>query len=88
MTVTAVKAPPVPPPPDVRETRSASTPPAELPARSSAARRPSTAPHTTTNQGLTLVHYSAQLEPFLTQKHTLNTPNTPYHCLNDPENNP
>ena len=27
-------------------------------------------------QGLTLVHYSAQLEPFLTQKHTLNTPNT------------
>ena len=28
-------------------------------------------------QGLTLVRYSAQLEPFLTQKHTLNTPNTP-----------
>jgi len=28
-------------------------------------------------QGLTLVHYSAQLEPFLLQKHTLNTPNTP-----------
>ena len=28
-------------------------------------------------QGLTLVHYSAQLEPFLTQKHTLNTPYTP-----------
>jgi hypothetical protein len=35
--------------------------------------------------GLTLVHYSAQLEPFLTQKHTLNTPNTPYHPLNTPE---
>ena len=28
-------------------------------------------------QGLTLVHYSAQLEPFLTRKHTLNTPATP-----------
>jgi len=28
-------------------------------------------------QGLTLVHYSAQLEPFLTQKHILNTRNTP-----------
>jgi hypothetical protein len=25
-------------------------------------------------QGLTLVHFSAQLEPFLTQKHNLNTP--------------
>jgi hypothetical protein len=29
------------------------------------------------NQGLTLVHHSAQLEPVLTQKHTLNTPNIP-----------
>ena len=28
-------------------------------------------------QGRTLVHYSAQLESFLTQKHILNTPNTP-----------
>jgi hypothetical protein len=38
-----------------------------------------------------LVHYSAQLEPFLTQKHTLNTPNTPYHPLSTPKhlrNNP
>ena len=32
--------------------------------------------------------YSAQLEPFLTQKHTLNTPNTPYHPLNSPETTP
>jgi len=30
------------------------------------------------------LHYSAQLEPFLTQKHTLNTPQTPYHPLNTP----
>ena len=29
------------------------------------------------SQGLTLVHYSAQLEPFLTQKHTRNTPSYP-----------
>jgi hypothetical protein len=28
----------------------------------------------TARQGLTLAHYSAQLEPFLTQKHTFNTP--------------
>jgi len=28
-------------------------------------------------QGLKLVHYSAQLEPFPTQKHTLNTPTIP-----------
>jgi hypothetical protein len=27
-------------------------------------------------QGLTLVHFSAQLEPILTQKHTKNTPYT------------
>jgi hypothetical protein len=40
------------------------------------------------NQGLTLVHHSAQLEPFLTQKHTLNTPNTPYHPLNTSETTP
>ncbi len=39
-------------------------------------------------QGLTLVHYSAQLEPFLTQKHTLNTRNTPYHSLDTPETTP
>ena len=35
--------------------------------------------------GVTLVHNSAQLEPFLTQKHTLSTPNTPYHPLNTPK---
>ena len=29
---------------------------------------------TTRTQWLTLVHFSAQPEPFLTQKHTLNTP--------------
>jgi len=39
-------------------------------------------------QGLTLVHYSAQLEPFLTQKQTLNTPNTPYHPLHTAETTP
>jgi hypothetical protein len=32
--------------------------------------------------------YSAQLEPFLTQKHTLNTPNTPCHPPKHPRNNP
>ena len=42
----------------------------------------------TDRQGLTLVHYSAQLEPFLTQKHTLNSPDTPYHPLNTPETTP
>jgi hypothetical protein len=39
---------------------------------------------TVTGQGFTLVHYSAQLELFLTQKHTLNTPNTSCHPLNTP----
>jgi hypothetical protein len=39
-------------------------------------------------QGLTPVHYSAQLEPFLTQKHTLNTPITPYPPFNIPETTP
>jgi len=39
-------------------------------------------------QGLKLVHNSAQLEPFQTQKHTLNTPHTPYHPLNTPETTP
>ena len=39
-------------------------------------------------QGLTLVHHSAQLEPFLTQKHTVMTPDTPYHPLNTPETTP
>jgi hypothetical protein len=29
------------------------------------------------SQGLTLVHFSAQLEPCLTQENTLHTPNTP-----------
>ena len=40
------------------------------------------------HQGLSLVHHSAQLKPFLTQKHTLNTPNTPYRPLNTPETTP
>jgi hypothetical protein len=35
-------------------------------------------------QGPTLVHFSAQPEPFLTQKHTLHTPDTPQHPLNNP----
>jgi hypothetical protein len=33
-------------------------------------------------QGLTLVHFSAQLEPCLTQQNTLHILNTPYHLLN------
>ena len=33
-------------------------------------------------QGLTLVHFSAQLEPCVTQEKTLHTLNTPYHLLN------
>jgi len=40
------------------------------------------------SQGLTLVHFSAQLERFLTQKHTVDTPNTPYHPLNTPRTTP
>jgi len=39
----------------------------------------------TAMQGLTLVHYSAHLEPFLTQKHTLNTLDTPYHPKTTPK---
>ena len=39
-------------------------------------------------QGLTLVHCSAQLEPFLTQNHTLVTANIPYHPHKHPRNNP
>jgi len=33
-------------------------------------------------QGLTLVHFSAQLEPCLTHKSTLHTLHTPQHLLN------
>jgi len=33
------------------------------------------------NQGLTLVHFSAQLEPCPTHKNTLHTLNTPSHPL-------
>ena len=33
-------------------------------------------------QGLTLVHFSVQLEPCLTHKNTLHTFNTPYYPLN------
>jgi len=35
-----------------------------------------------TGQGLTLVHFSAQPEPYLTRNATLYTPNTPRHLLN------
>ena len=35
-------------------------------------------------QGLTLVHFSAQPEPFLTHETTLHTLNTPSHPLNTP----
>jgi len=33
-------------------------------------------------QGLTLVHFSAQLESCLSQEYTLHTLHTPYHPLN------
>jgi len=36
----------------------------------------------TAGQGLTLVHFSAQLEPCLMHKNTLHTLNTPYQPLN------
>jgi hypothetical protein len=34
------------------------------------------------SQGLTLVHFSVKLEPFLTHKNNLHTINTPKHPLN------
>ena len=34
------------------------------------------------SQGLTLVHFSTQLEPCLTHRNTLHTLNTPQHPLN------
>jgi len=40
------------------------------------------------NQGLTLVHCSAQLEPCPTPKNTLHTSNTPQHPLNTGYTNP
>jgi hypothetical protein len=55
-----------------------------LPGRKAAAAR-GRAP---ARQGLTLVHYSARLEPFLTQKHTRNTPTDPCHPLKIPETAP
>jgi len=39
-------------------------------------------PGSTVRQGLTLVHFAAQLEPCLTQDNTLHTLNTPSHPLN------
>ena len=39
-------------------------------------------------QGLTLVHFAAQLEPFLSQKNTLHTPNTPLHPLDSGHTTP
>ena len=47
--------------------------PGSSPKRAAASSSPSRAG----TQGLTLVHSSAQLEPFLKQKHTLNTPIPP-----------
>jgi len=38
--------------------------------------------HADHGRGLTLVHFSAQLEPCLKQHNTLHTLNTPYHPLN------
>jgi len=40
------------------------------------------------DHGLTLVHFSAQPEPSLTQMHNLHTLNTPYHPLNTHETTP
>jgi hypothetical protein len=42
-------------------------------------RPPSPSPAAATTQGLTLVHFSAQLEPCLTHKNTLHALNTPSH---------
>jgi len=39
-------------------------------------------------QGLTLVRFSAQLEPCLTHENTLHTLNTPFHGLHDPYAHP
>jgi hypothetical protein len=39
----------------------------------------------TSPQGLTIVHYSAQFEPFLSRKHNLHTPTIIYDPLNNPE---
>ena len=39
-------------------------------------------------QGLTLVHFSAQLEPCLTKKNTLHTLNTPLTWATQPLNAP
>ena len=43
---------------------------------------------TYTKAGAYTRHCSAQLEPFLIQKHTRNTHHTPYHPLNTPEATP
>jgi hypothetical protein len=43
---------------------------------------PAAASSIATAQGLTLVHFSAELEPCLTQENTLHTLNTPYPHLN------
>ena len=40
------------------------------------------APGRASDQGLTLVHFSAHLEPCLTHNNTLHTPITPRHPLN------
>jgi len=37
-----------------------------------------------TKHGPTLVHFSAQPEPFMTQNLPCTPPNTPYHLLNNP----
>jgi len=41
-----------------------------------------------TNQGLTLVHFSAQPEPYLTRNATCTPPNTPRHLLNTRKTTP
>ena len=46
-----------------------------------AAAHPQTQAHTSW-QGLTLVHFSAQVEPCLTHKSTVHSLNNPYHPLN------
>jgi hypothetical protein len=66
----------------------AASPPAVYKGGNQGARRQTSFAEAHGRQGLALVHYSAQLEPFMTQKHTLNTLNTPCHPVNTPETIP
>ena len=65
---------------------SAPSPPAFLPLSCCSGRRvrPASASRTARSQGLTLVHFSAQPEPFLTQNTPLIPTQTAHHLLNSP----